>query len=41
MFKNKNNLAIVAAALLAICLYTQINGKTREPFKSAGCGCGK
>ena len=39
MFKNKNNLALVAAALVAVCLFMKMkNGK--ESYKG-GCGCGK
>ena len=41
MFKNKNNLALAAAALLAVCLYMKMGNKTHESYKpSGGCGCG-
>ena len=40
MFKNKNNLAIAVAVLLAVCLYTKMNGEKQETYKPSGCGCG-
>jgi len=40
MFKNKNNLAIAVAALLAVCLYMKMGNKKQESYKPSGCGCG-
>ena len=40
MFNNKNNITIIIAAILAVCLYTNMNNKKQESYKPSGCGCG-